>query len=57
MKDKVGMSERVEVRHIDGKCERCNGALMMRENGVVCISCGGMHERVNGKWVYMGGGR
>jgi Zn finger protein HypA/HybF involved in hydrogenase expression len=39
------------------KCERCGGDLMMQEGNMVCIACGGIHQLVNGKWVYIGGGR
>ena len=52
------MSERVEVsKRFSNPCSRCGGTLERRENGVVCVACGGMHEYANGKWVYMGGGR
>jgi len=40
-----------------GKCERCSGPLIVREGMVVCASCGGIHQRVKGKWAYTGGGK
>jgi exosome complex RNA-binding protein Csl4 len=58
MKDKVGTKEAVTVRKIvSGRCARCNGRLIVRENGVACESCGGAHQYVNRKWVYSGGSR
>ena len=56
MKEKIGMTETVKVDKRIG-CQRCKGELDFRENGWVCISCGGMHAQINGKWVYTGGGR
>ena len=58
MKERVRMDEEISVekRKVQ-RCERCNGFLMVRDVGIVCASCGGIHQIVKGRWVYTGGGK
>ncbi len=58
MKEKVHMKETISVgRRMVQPCERCGGVLMVKDNKVICVSCGAVHERYNGKWAYVGEGR